>query len=249
MNCLRVFAAGLLVLLVGAGQVAAQVNGFDARQPCGPMIRGASDVDKLMIAAWVYGYLAAVNTDVRPVDLDNNKTMLGNIIQVCAKDETRSLLSIVAASKPQGQEGPGSSAEAKARLLQFLDPAADRVALTAALKPTEADIRAVYGAPLADQLVAMYAAMFTPGAAIGPKPGQDEVILIRTTTASLKDGDAVLREFPGGYEKVRGYFVGDVPIVRFKFVEQGQTTGLAFDGLIYVKDRWVLMPKPWRALD
>lgn len=175
--------------------------------------------------------------------------MLGNIIQVCATDETQSLLSIVAASKPQGQDGPGSTAEAKARLIQFLDPAADRVALTAALRPSEADIRAVYGPALADRLVSMYAAMFTPGAAIGPKPGQDEVILIRTTTASLRDGDAVLREFPGGYEQVRGYFASDVPIVCFKFVTKGQTTGLAFDGLIYVNNRWVLMPKPWRALN
>ena len=36
---------------------------------------------------------------------------------------------------------------------------------------------------------------------------------------------------------------------RFKFVTKGQTAGLAFDGLIYVNNRWVLMPKPWRALN
>jgi len=30
---------------------------------------------------------------------------------------------------------------------------------------------------------------------------------------------------------------------------KGKTTGLAFDGLIYVNNRWVLMPKPWRALN
>ena len=49
-------------------------------------------------------------------------------------------------------------------------------------------------------------------------------------------------------EDVLDYFVSDVPIGRFKFVEQGETLGLAFDGLIFVNDHWVFMPKPWRAL-
>ena len=44
------------------------------------------------------------------------------------------------------------------------------------------------------------------------------------------------------------FFKRNVPIVRFKFVKQGETTGMAFDGLIYVNDRWVIMPKPWRVL-
>jgi len=40
-----------------------------------------------------------------------------------------------------------------------------------------------------------------------------------------------------------------IPIVRFKFVEKGETSGLAFDGLVYVDGRWTLLPKPWRSLD
>ena len=31
-------------------------------------------------------------------------------------------------------------------------------------------------------------------------------------------------------------------------INQGETLGLAFDGLIFVNDRWVLMTKPWRSL-
>ena len=33
------------------------------------------------------------------------------------------------------------------------------------------------------------------------------------------------------------------------FVEPGESLGLAFDGLIFVNGRWVLMPKPWRVLE
>jgi len=66
------------------------------------------------------------------------------------------------------------------------------------------------------------------------------------TTKELREGNPILREFPGGYKKVAGLMQGEYPILRFKFVEPGETMGLAFDGLIFVNDHWVLMPKPWR---
>lgn len=136
----------------------------------------------------------------------------------------------------------------RALLMKFFDKDADHAALTAALKPTAEDIRAVYAAPLADTLVAMYEELFAPGAAIEPSPEHSELLTVFTTTAKLKAGDAALDDFPGGYRKLLPHMVGDVPIGRFKFVEAGETLGLAFDGLIYVNDRWVLMPKPWRGL-
>ncbi|MEO0482746.1 MAG: hypothetical protein AAF138_03905, partial [Planctomycetota bacterium] len=57
-----------------------------------------------------------------------------------------------------------------------------------------------------------------------------------------------LADFPGGYKDVRGMMQGSYPIFRFKFVAPGERSGMAFDGLIYINDRYVLMPKPWRAL-
>ena len=91
--------------------------------------------------------------------------------------------------------------------------------------------------------------MYTPDAVIQPKPEHKQLLTTFTTTGHLKAGDPVLDEFPGGYKDVLDYFVADVPIGRFKFVEPGETLGLAFDGLIFVNNRWVFMPKPWRALE
>ena len=139
--------------------------------------------------------------------------------------------------------------EARALLEAFLDPQADLVALTAQLKPTPDDVRAVYEAPLAERLVMAYAATFQPGIAIGPKPGQTEVTMTVSTTHALRDGARELAEFPGGYRDVLGFFKEDVPIARFRFVEPGQELGLSFDGLVKVHGRWVLMPKPWRMLN
>ena len=138
-------------------------------------------------------------------------------------------------------------ADGKALLRKFLDPKADRAALTWALKPTDADVKAVYGEPLGSKLAAFYAQMFKPGTAIGPKDGQTELLYVYATTAQIKAGAPVAGEFPGGYAKVAQYMIKDVPIVRFKFVKPGETTGMAFDGLMYVNGRWVFMPKPWNA--
>jgi hypothetical protein len=130
-------------------------------------------------------------------------------------------------------------AQGKALLIKFLDPAADRAA----------DIRAVYAEPLASKLIAGYAQMHQAGAAIGPKPGQTELLYVYATTGQLKTGAPVAGEFPGGYAQVKQYILKDVPIVRFKFVSPGETTGMAYDGLVHVNGRWVFMPKPWRGLE
>jgi len=246
----QVLWAAIALIIAGLpGHVTAQSNGFDPREPCGATLRAANDTDKLLIASWVFGYVAATDKDARPVDRENMVTLLKNVFAACANDEQSSLVALVQGHDQGGADAPGSKANAQQFLGQFLDPTADLAALTAAMAPTPADIAAVYGAPLSGRLGEMYAKMFTPGVRIGPKPDQNAVIVVRATTGSLKQGDAVLREFPGGYKKVLPYIIGDYPIVRFKFVVQGETLGLAFDGLIHVNGRWVLMPKPWRALE
>ncbi len=133
-------------------------------------------------------------------------------------------------------------------LQKFFDPNADRAALTMALKPTPEDIRTVYAEPLASDLIAMYDDMFKPGVAIGPKPEHSEIYSVETTTLKLRNRPAIRKKFPGGYEDVIPYLQGNNVIIRFKFVRAGETTGLAFDGLIFVNGHWVLMPKPWRAV-
>lgn len=240
-------AAGLALL--GGAPAQAQSKGFYPQKPCGALLRDGSDAEKLMMAAWAFGFIAAKQNDARPVDLENAKIMLRNVAQVCKRDETRSVLSIVSASKPEDASVGGSKANAAQMLSNFLRPGADVAALTAELKPTDDEIAMVYGEELAAKLVPYYAELYSSGATVKGKPGNNAVIIHRATTKGLKDGEPVLRDFPGGYEQVRASLQGEYPIIHFKFVNKGEKSGMSYDGLIYINDRWVFMPKPWRVLD
>ena len=247
--------AAAAALCLGAPALA-QAQGFDPRMSCTEILQGASEADRTMVAAWAFGYVAAASDNVRPVDPSNNRIIVENIAKICTSNPQASLLAIVKASAaqrpagqaPAAQAAPGSEAEARALLARFVAPGADHLALTQALLPTEAEVKALYAEPLGSALWADYAAQMGPGVSFAPKPGQSEVLVVHTTTRALFDRQPVLDEFPGGYKDVLQYLKVDVPIVRFKFVEPGKTLGLAFDGLVHINGRWVIMPKPWRSL-
>ena len=231
------------------GPLSASAEGFYASENCYEVLNRASDTDRLLLAAWVIGYLNKQNGNPTLVRIDNARTVLGNVIEGCNRDRSASILDLVEASTYSSPDAPGTAAHARVFLNQFLSTRTDRAALTATMRPTEAEIRVVYAPRLADRLIGLYAQMFQPGAAIGPNPGQSEILLWGSTTGDLRAGAPVLAEFPGGYKEIRGAMQGDFPIFRFKFVKPGERSGMAFDGLVYINDRYVLMPKPWRAME
>ncbi len=250
---MRSIAFALLGTMSLTGPVAAQ--GFDPDQGCLAQLSNAGETDQLMMTAWASGYQDARNGTARPVDLPNMTAMKRGLAEVCSADSHLSLREAAehSAEAPvpvsaSADTAPESEAAVRAMLAQFLAPGADYVALTAALKPSAEEIAMVYQEPLASALVEGYEQAYAPGAAFGPKPGQSELLLIYTTTDALIAGAPALADFPGGYAQVIGLMKPGVPMVRFKFVEPGSTTGMAFDGLVFVNNHWVMMPKPWRAL-
>lgn len=137
---------------------------------------------------------------------------------------------------------------ARAVVAQFAaDSPGDRRAAMARLRPTAADYRAVYREPRASKLEAAHKSLWDSGQTIGGKAGQTELQVVLTRTDDLIDGKPVANEFPGGYAQVAADLMRGLPIVRFRYVEPGKTSGMAFDGLVHVNGRWVLIPAPWRV--
>ncbi len=154
------------------------------------------------------------------------------------------------ATAPSLKTFPGTEAGAKSLLAEFVKTGADTVGLSAQLRPSLADYKALFDAPLSAKLDKLYTPQWESGAfVVAPKPGQTVVLIDSATVAELKSGAPAAKEFPGGYKMVGSHLVGAARLYRFRFVEPGKTLGMAFDGLAFVNGHWVLVPKPWRALD
>ena len=81
--------------------------------------------------------------------------------------------------------------------------------------------------------------------AIEAKPGQTEIMIQSANTSHLKQGSNT--GLPGGYSSIAAKFKDNLLIYAFRYVSPGSKIGMRFDGLIFVKDKWVFIPKMWRA--
>jgi len=148
-----------------------------------------------------------------------------------------------------GTDYPGTSEGAKQLVEAFLKKGADAKALTQALKPATDDYAAAFEGDMAGKAQKAYEAMFG-GFTVSHKPAQTEAKLWKATTAQLQApmmaSDA--KYFPGGYKQAAKHFKKGLTWYRFKFTEPGKDLGMGWDGLVHVNGRWVMFPKPWRAM-
>ena len=106
------------------------------------------------------------------------------------------------------------------------------------LKPTAAQIAQIAATDEDAKALAGYAGQLfasIPATGIDGKPGQTETL--------VTSGDSL----PGGYAQQAAHFKKGVAIYGFKYVVPGETSGMAFDGLVKVGETWVMIPKAWRA--
>ncbi len=149
-------------------------------------------------------------------------------------------------AEPAAETG---EAGAKKVLTAMLSPTADHAALTTALKPKTEDYVAAFEGDAAKKAEAAYDPMWRAGkVVVKPKEGQTELLLYEATTEDLRAGTGHAKQFPGGYSQVAKSFKPGQKWYRFKFTKPGDKRGMAYDGLTYVNGRWVIFPKPYRAL-
>ena len=166
----------------------------------------------------------------------------------CSK-ESESTSSAGGAGAGTAPAGPAAPADAKTFLQGFLDPA-KRPGLAAGLKPERKDYDAVFAPDVAGMAATRYQSAWAGGdPGIGPKEGQTEVLVWKATTEELQAGTGDAGEFPGGYKAAAPKLKPGLVFYRFKFVKPGETTGMAYDGLVRLDGRWRMFPKPWRALE
>jgi hypothetical protein len=144
---------------------------------------------------------------------------------------------------------PATDAGATSLLKEFVKPGADHAALSKQLRPTAADYAAVFDADSSTKVAAVYDSAWDGGQMmVAPKAGQTEIKVFSATSDEMKSWSGNAAEFAGGWKDVAPKLKPGLKIYRFKFVEPGKDSGMAFDGLIHINGNWRIFPKPWRAL-
>jgi len=146
---------------------------------------------------------------------------------------------------------PGTEEGAKQLLLEFLKPNANHKVLSNKLLPEKKDYEAYFDKSVVNKAYNNYQKLFKRwgGLLIKPRAGQTSLLMWKASVSELKSWTGNARQkFPGGYKHVAAKLNPGHMVIRFKFVRPGETLGMAYDGLTYVNNRWVIFPKPWRVL-
>jgi hypothetical protein len=134
------------------------------------------------------------------------------------------------------------------KLVEDILKSGDRGAMVAKLKPSKADVEALFDASIVDAILGQVDMVYGQVGDLGVKPDQTEVLFNAATTEDFVGATDAAKKFPGGYARVAPKLKTGVTWYAWKFVKPGETLGMAYDGLAHVNGRWVWIPKPYRAV-
>lgn len=121
--------------------------------------------------------------------------------------------------------------------------------VVATLRPRAGDYEKVFQGEAIDKARAAYEELWSAGfAPPRPRSTQTEIRCAAAPAGMLMGSNELSRRFPGGYEGIAASLNPHRIWLAWQYVEPGQTSGLSFDGLVWVDDRWVWLPKPYRYL-
>ena len=119
--------------------------------------------------------------------------------------------------------------------------------LARTLRPTLEDYRTIFIQPFADKAYRYYEPLWAGSElSITANPGATEVLVYPMSTDDVRrDGGA--RHLPGGYSDIAKMLRPGLFIYSWNYVRPGAHFGQSYDGLYFVNERWVFVPKPHRV--
>ena len=147
---------------------------------------------------------------------------------------------------------PPSRAElyqsAYALLSQPLATSAESLQLVIGMRPRPEDYALVFSAEVVAIAQSHYDSLYAVPRPLSRAPHQTELRLWLVSCDELRDRAPSASQFPGGYADIAHLLLPGIVWAHWKYVAPGSLSGMAYDGLAYVKGRWVFFPKPFRAL-
>jgi hypothetical protein len=81
-----------------------------------------------------------------------------------------------------------------------------------------------------------------------PRSTQTEIHCEVAPAGMLRWPNELSRRFPAGYQGIALSLNPHRVWLAWKYLEPGRQSGLSFDGFVWLDDRWVWFPKPYRYL-
>jgi hypothetical protein len=121
--------------------------------------------------------------------------------------------------------------------------------LAASLRPRPEDFDCAFEPTAAVEAREAYAGAWPRDAPrVGSVRPGDELRIDLAPAGMLADDNALSRHFPSGYRSIAHRLDPHRVWVRWKYVRPGESAGMSYDGLVWLDDRWVWFPKPYRML-
>lgn len=142
--------------------------------------------------------------------------------------------------------------DAKRRAYAFLAPffgpltPAQRMELHQQLQPRAEDYQRVFVAEVVASAQAAYVPLWSDGQPflIGP---ENAVLSVHAAVAEdFREPNERSQAFPGGYARLADLLIPGVIWLGFRLTTPGESSGISFDGLVLLDERFVMFPKPFR---
>lgn len=239
---------------LGVHAISAQENYIDPEANCKTVLAGDTDA----AAIWAFGYLANQIDNPRSVNPDMIEDFLGDYREACDGSPQDSFVAVlnrlINGPDPDRQDTDDAIIEefvpaVGMSLIEMFDHAdLDLVTVLRALAPSPKEVHAVFPTELALSLVERYEEAFGPELdQAGFPQGQPVVTSTFTTTFELKN-HPLLDELRGGYKDIVNLYLVDVPFAQIVLTYPEIEDHVNLAGLIYINNRWTIMPRPWRGL-
>jgi len=119
----------------------------------------------------------------------------------------------------------------------------------ATLMPQPDDYEKVFEGGAVIEARAAYTNLWATNRSMQTPDGAQSQIRVHAAPAGMLGEDNELsRHFPGGYHQVARLLKPERVWVAWKYVRPGESSGLAFDGLVWCDNHWSWFPKPYRLL-
>lgn len=121
-----------------------------------------------------------------------------------------------------------------------------RRSLTLTLRPRDEDYHRAFVPGAAERARAFYAPFWEGEPEIAPRREHGELRLAVALAEELREEHPF---FPGGYREAAPHLVPGRVWVAWELLEPGAASGYQMNGLVWLDDRFVWFPRPWRALE